>query len=107
MNFWDSWCVPCGVEMPAFDAVAQHHSEVLVVGVGAPDTEPAARAFADEIADTCPLGLDADAASIGPYPILGLPTTWFITPERIIAARWSDQLGETLLKSMIEEHLTG
>lgn len=107
MNFWASWCVPCRVEMPAFDAVARQHPEVLVLGVGIQDTEPAARAFADEIAVTYPLGLDADGAIIGRYPILGLPTTWFITSEGVIAARWSGQLDETLLESMIEEHLTG
>lgn len=107
MNFWASWCVPCREEMPALDAVAHRHPEVLVLGVVVQDTETAARSFAEEIGVSYPLGLDADGAIIERYPTFGLPTTWFITSEGIIAARWMGQLDQSQLESLIERQLAG
>lgn len=107
MNFWASWCVPCRVEMPAFDAVARRHPEVLFLGVAVQDTESAARQFAEEIGVSYPLGSDEDGVIASRYPILGLPTTWLITADGIIAAKWAGQLHEASLESLIEEHLGG
>lgn len=107
MNFWASWCVPCRVEMPDFDAVASRRTDVYFLGVAVEDTEAEARAFADEAGVSYRLGLDADGAIIDRYPILGLPATWFITSEGIIAARWMGQLDQARLESLIEEHLAG
>lgn len=106
MNFWASWCLPCREEMPDFDAVARRYPEVLFLGVAVQDTETAAREFAEEIAVSYPLGLDADGAILEMYPILGLPATWFITSEGIIAARWMGQLDQDGLEDLIEQHLT-
>lgn len=106
MNFWASWCVPCREEMPDFDAVARRNPEVLFLGVAVQDTETAAREFAEEIAVSYPLGLDADGAILEKYPILGLPATWFITSEGIIAARWMGQLDQDGLENLIQQHLT-
>lgn len=107
MNFWASWCVPCRVEMPAFDAVARRHPEVLFLGVAVQDTEAAARHFAAEVAVLYPLGLDTDGEIAGLYPILGLPTTWFIAADGTIAAQYAGQLHEDSLESLIEQHLGG
>lgn len=107
MNFWASWCVPCRVEMPAFDAVARRHPEVLFLGVAVQDTEAAARQFAAEVAVSYPLGLDTDGEIAELYPILGLPTTWFITGDGTITAQYAGQLHEDSLESLIEEHLSG
>lgn len=107
LNFWASWCVPCRVEMPAFDAVARSRPEVLFLGVAVQDTEAAARQFAEEVAVSYPLGLDADGAIIELYPVLGLPTTLFITPDGTLADHWAGQLHQDSLESLIEEHLSG
>ncbi len=105
MNFWASWCVPCREEMPAFDAVARRHPEVFVLGVAVEDTEEAAREFAEEVAVSYPLGLDTDGVVIERYPTLGLPTTWFITSQGTIAARWMGQLEQERLESLISQYL--
>ena len=105
MNFWASWCVPCREEMPAFDSVARRHPEVLFIGVAVQDSEAAARQFAEEVAVSYPLGLDEDGAIVERYATIGLPTTWFITPNGVIAAQRIGQLDEDSLESLIEQHL--
>lgn len=107
LNFWASWCVPCREEMPDFDAVARRHPELLFLGVAVQDTETAAREFAEEVAVSYPLGIDIDGEIAGLYPILGLPTTWFITTDGSIAAQYAGQLREDSLESLIEKYLSG
>lgn len=107
MNFWASWCLPCREEMPAFDAVAARRPDVYFLGVAVQDTETEARAFAEEIGVGYPLGFDSDGTISDLYPILGLPTTSFITSDRTEAASWSGILDEAKLESLIAEHLTG
>ena len=107
MNFWASWCVPCREEMPAFDAVARRRSDVLFLGVAIRDNEQEARRFAAEVDVGYPLGIDTDGAILEQYPILGLPTTWFITPDGRIAASWAGQLDEEKLERLIDQQVNG
>lgn len=105
LNFWASWCVPCREEMPAFDAVSRRRPEVFFLGVAVEDTEAEARTFAAEIGVSYPLGIDPDSAILEQYPILGLPTTWFISADGLIAATWAGQLDPTKLEDLIDQHL--
>ncbi len=106
MNFWASWCVPCREEMPSFDSVAQKRPDVLILGVAVEDTDAAARAFATGVAVGYPLGFDVDGAILELYPILGLPTTWFITVDGLIANIRAGQLGQDELQRLIDQLLT-
>lgn len=106
MNFWASWCTPCREEMPAFDAVARTHPDVMVLGVAVQDTEPEARAFADEIGVSYMLGRDTTGAILDQYPIFGLPATWFITFDGILVAQSYGQLDTDRLEELIRLHLT-
>lgn len=105
LNLWASWCIPCREEMPDIDAVAQHRPEVLFVGVAVQDSETAARAFADEVDVGYPLGHDSDGMVLEEYPILGLPATFFITADGLIAEQFFGQLDETTLEELIVENL--
>ncbi|MBA3360658.1 MAG: TlpA family protein disulfide reductase [Acidimicrobiia bacterium] len=107
MNFWASWCVPCRAEMPTFDSVALKRPDVLILGVAVKDTENAARAFAGEIGVGYPLGVDTDGEILTLYPILGLPTTWFIASDGRLAAIRAGILDQNELERLIDQHLTG
>lgn len=107
MNFWASWCVPCREEMPIFDGVARSRPDVLILGVAVQDTADEARAFADEVGVGYPLGFDAKGKILELYPILGLPTTWFITADGRIASIRAGQLDQDELERLIDQHLTG
>jgi cytochrome c biogenesis protein CcmG/thiol:disulfide interchange protein DsbE len=104
LNFWASWCLPCRHEMPAFDAVAHDRPEIFILGVAVQDTEPAARAFADEVGVSYSLGYDTEGTILEKYPTLGLPATWFITADGTVAEQWFGQLDKALLEEMIERH---
>jgi cytochrome c biogenesis protein CcmG/thiol:disulfide interchange protein DsbE len=105
MNFWASWCVPCREEMPAFDEVSRRRPDVLILGVAVQDTEDEARAFAAEVDVGYPLGIDADGEILELYPILGLPTTWFITADGRIATIRAGLLDQEDLERLIDQHL--
>lgn len=107
MNFWASWCIPCREEMPAFDSVARRRREVLVLGVAIADTEAAARGFAEEIDVSYPLGLDSDGTIATAYPTIGLPATWFITSNGVIAAKVVGEMDEGRLEDLIDRYLIG
>jgi cytochrome c biogenesis protein CcmG/thiol:disulfide interchange protein DsbE len=107
MNFWASWCVPCREEMPSFDSVAQRRPDVLILGVAVRDTEDEARTFAAEIGVGYPLGLDSDGAILNLYPILGLPTTWFISADGRIANIRAGLLDQDEIERLIDQHFPG
>lgn len=107
MNFWASWCGPCREEMPTFDRVAQKRPDVLILGVAVDDTEDAARAFATEVAVGYSLGIGVDGKILELYPLLGLPTTWFITADGLITNIRAGQLDQDALERLIDQLLTG
>lgn len=106
MNFWASWCVPCREEMPTLDAVGLRRPDVLVLGVAVRDTEGEARAFAAEVGVGYPLGIDTDGTILELYPILGLPTTWFIAADGRIATIRAGLLDQDEFERLIDQHLT-
>jgi peroxiredoxin len=79
----------------------------LILGVAVQDTADEARAFASEIGVGYPLGFDAEGKILEQYPILGLPTTWFITADGRIAVVRAGQLNQEELERLIDQHLTG
>lgn len=86
LNLWASWCFPCREEMPAIDAVAANHPEVLFVGVAVEDDPVEAEKFANEIGVSYLLAIDESGQVSGKYPALGLPATFLISSEgRVIA----------------------
>ncbi|MFQ5516276.1 MAG: TlpA family protein disulfide reductase [Acidimicrobiia bacterium] len=103
LNFWASWCIPCRREMPALDAAALRHPEVMFLGVAVEDDPSAARQFAAELGVSFPLAVDETGTMMVKYLVFGLPTTRIISGEgRIVMSA----VGE-LAPEQIEEMLAG
>ncbi len=88
LNFWASWCEPCKIEFPLFQAARQQHAAdgLEILGIVHDDSAQAAAAFVEEEGSQWPALLDADDAVWTAYAGLGLPTTFFIDRAGIVRA---------------------
>ena len=103
LNFWASWCPPCRREMPAFEDawLGSRDYGVVFVGLAANDFEADARAFADQVGVTYPLGLDLDGAVADEYLVRVMPTTYFIDREGLLQRKLSGFVNLGVLKVFI------
>lgn len=90
VNFWATWCVPCRVEMPAFQKLHERYSDdqVLVLGLatdaqGARVVEPWLR----ERGISFPVALATPALERKFGGISAIPTTFIIGPDGVIRNR--------------------
>lgn len=88
INFWATWCDSCREEMPALEALHRRRPGLVLLGVSI--DEDAARVvppFARAHGLTYPLLADAGTASAA-YAVRGLPTSFLIDADGLIARRW-------------------
>ena len=106
VNVWASWCGPCRSEAPLLrEAWQEYGDEVLFVGVDVQDTQEGALAFIEEF----DLGFthffdprrDVPAAWGG----LGVPLTYYLTPDGEVLALHNGILDERGLAEGIENLL--
>lgn len=107
LNLWASWCFPCRAEMPAIDAFAAAHPEVLVVGVSVQDDPVAAEEFVEEIGVAYTIGHDEKNEVNDTYRPLGLPATFLISGDGIIVKRLFGGITEESLQADFEAFLSG
>ncbi len=111
LNFWAGLCPPCRVEMPDLQAVNDaYQDEILLFGLdvgpftGLGSNEDG-RKLLQDLAITYPAGTTADPNVVREYGILGMPTTYFITPDGQIHDTWTGLLTEEKLTELVEELL--
>ncbi|MCI0647960.1 MAG: TlpA family protein disulfide reductase [Chloroflexi bacterium] len=104
LNFWASWCPPCRQEAPTFEKVWQRYRErgVVFVGVDIWDTDEDAAKFLREFGLTYPTGPDRTGEIGIDYGLTGLPETYFITRDGMIAQKAIGIVQEETLGQAIE-----
>ena len=109
INFWASWCIPCRLEAAGLERTwrAYRDQGVMFVGVDIQDADRDARAYLREFNITYPNGLDADGKITIDYGVVGIPVTYLVNREGIIARRFVGALSESRLATWIEELLAG
>jgi len=109
LNFWASWCAPCREEALGLERTwrAYRDQEVLFVGIDIQDSEESARDYLNEFGVTYPGGRDVDGKITVDYGVIGIPVTFFVDREGIIARRWVGALDEALLLDWVEELASG
>jgi len=92
LNVWATWCAPCIREMPALDRLERTYRDrgVRVVGasVDRGSAAPQVRRFVEEHDISFLILLDPDQTIMSRFRTLGVPETFLIGPDGVIAHRW-------------------
>ena len=103
VNFWASWCVPCRVEHPQLEALAE---EVPVYGVNYKDRLPDAVAFLEELGDPfAAIGVDATARTGIEWGLYGVPETFVVDGDGVVRLRFAGPITESVVEDTIRPAL--
>ena len=97
INFWATYCVPCRVELPTIERVANQHPKLGVLLIDERDDPGAARRFVAELNIRSTVLLDMDGETGDRYGVSGLPTTVFVRTDGSVEGRYVGQTDEQIL----------
>jgi len=89
LNFWATWCGPCQLEMPFFQAIYEERADdgLIVMAVDVMENASSVGRFVSDMELTFPVLLDTNAKVARQYCLpQALPATLFIDEEGIIRA---------------------
>jgi len=109
LNFWASWCPPCGAEAPMLEALWRElkDQDVVFLGINTQDETPGARAFLDEFGITYPNGTDPGGRIAIDYGVWGLPEAFIVDADGRITYKHIGTVGPALLEAKIAEARRG
>jgi cytochrome c biogenesis protein CcmG/thiol:disulfide interchange protein DsbE len=104
INFFASWCIPCKEENPALVRVYERYrsSDVVFIGVLYQDSRDNGLKYVRDNGVTWLTGSDDDGRVAFSYGVFGIPETYFIGADGIIAGRHIGPIDETTLVNGIE-----
>lgn len=86
VNFWATWCGPCRVEMPEFQAAFDDHGDdgFTILAVNNQENAEQVQQFRDELDLTFPLVMDLRGNIQQQYNVLNYPSTYLIGTDGTI-----------------------
>lgn len=110
LNFWGSWCAPCRLEMPGFQAVHADVNDngVQFLGVDVKDQRQLAQAFVDSVGVDYPSMFDPRgevALAFRGFPANVVPTTILIDRSNRVAAVYIATVSEDDLSEALDHLL--
>jgi cytochrome c biogenesis protein CcmG, thiol:disulfide interchange protein DsbE len=107
LNFWATWCAPCLMEIPTFEAWQNTYGAagLQIVGISMDDdSAPAKRAYEKyHLNYPVAMGDTQLAQSFG--GVLGLPLSYLIDPDGRVVGRYQGELDLTRLEAKIKSML--
>ena len=109
LNLWAGLCPPCRLEMPDFEAVSNElGDQVVFVGLDVGPftnlgTSEDGKALIQELGITYPVGTTPNADVVKEYNLIGMPTTYLISPTGEIVQQWTGLLTEEKLTELVKD----
>jgi len=100
VNFFASWCSPCKKETPLLAGFYRaSRGKVVIIGVDADDSAPAARSFLTAYGVGYPVGFETTPGVADAYGVsgIGIPETFFLDGRHRIVKRI---LGDVTMKEL-------
>lgn len=104
LNFWASWCTACRLEHPNFMAAWDRYRDrgVVFFGVIFEDSPEAARSYMQKLGGDWPQLIDPGSRVAQNYGVYGVPETFFIGPDGVVAYKRVGYTSYDLLVQQIE-----
>ena len=103
VNFLASWCVPCQDELPGFQAVhAELGQKVAFLGLNPNDRLEDATTFVESLGVTFDVGRDPHGELFEAFGVVGMPSTYFVSPTGEILGSAVGKLSADGLRSRID-----
>jgi thiol-disulfide isomerase/thioredoxin len=83
LNFWASWCEPCGAEMPSLDTLAQvlGPDKLVVLAVNFKESEPVVQRYAQRTGLSLTIILDPQGTIAREWGATVFPTTVLVAAD--------------------------
>jgi cytochrome c biogenesis protein CcmG/thiol:disulfide interchange protein DsbE len=109
VNFWASWCAPCGDEADDLERAWQTYRDqgVMFLGVDYVDSEAEGLAYLAQYGITYPNGPDLRSEISDVYRIRGVPETFIVNGDGVITFFAERPIAFSELSAAIEDALAG
>jgi thiol-disulfide isomerase/thioredoxin len=110
LNDWATWCPPCREETPDLIAAAKKlgaKHDVVFLGVDSTEAAPIVRAFVAAKSMPYAQAIDADKAFSKAYDVRAFPTTFVISGDGVLRARYVGNISPPVLAGFVDDARAG
>jgi len=108
VRFWSDWCAFCKEEMtdiePIYNELKDGGLVILAVNVG--QDRQTAYDFVTGLGITYPTLLDEDSKVAAAYGVIGLPTTFFVNADGVVAGKVLGEAKEGVFIKMVRKAMS-